>query len=323
MPNHTCSTCGSSKSGREAYCSAECRPECSVPGCPAPIRGRSVVCELHRSRRRDGLPDWRTCSACGVDIEDRPKKSKVCDAHDVCVVDTCSRKILSNSLCGKHYKHNRVYGKPFSQCRTCGNPIDLGPGQHAYCSARCRPKCIVEGCDYVARGGSEICAGHQVQLRKDGALRPTNAWSRDWVCVVCGADVEKGSGRRKHCSNACQALDSAHRGGRPKSLSCASCGDDINLMEPGTGRTNRRRSDTKLCGRCRKRKRYGTTVYALALRDGTLCSICGDEVDMDNPGLMKPSIDHVLPRSRGGTDDPGNLALAHLICNIRKNNKVA
>jgi 5-methylcytosine-specific restriction endonuclease McrA len=66
------------------------------------------------------------------------------------------------------------------------------------------------------------------------------------------------------------------------------------------------------------------TVAALAERDGTDCSICGDPVDMsisrNDDFKMCPSIDHVIPRSRGGTDDPSNLALAHLSCNCRKSN---
>ncbi len=34
-----------------------------------------------------------------------------------------------------------------------------------------------------------------------------------------------------------------------------------------------------------------------------------------------PTIDHVLPRSRGGTDDPENLVTACRPCNTRKANR--
>ena len=34
---------------------------------------------------------------------------------------------------------------------------------------------------------------------------------------------------------------------------------------------------------------------------------------------LKASIDHIQPRSRGGTDDDGNLQIAHLHCNLVKN----
>ncbi|NKU01802.1 hypothetical protein GS918_28180 [Rhodococcus hoagii] len=34
-----------------------------------------------------------------------------------------------------------------------------------------------------------------------------------------------------------------------------------------------------------------------------------------NPDPFRASIDHKLPRSRGGTNDPQNLQLTHLWCN--------
>jgi len=36
---------------------------------------------------------------------------------------------------------------------------------------------------------------------------------------------------------------------------------------------------------------------------------------------MGPSIDHLVPVSKGGTDDDENLYLAHLMCNKRRGNK--
>ncbi|SDT83772.1 endonuclease domain-containing protein [Gordonia westfalica] len=51
------------------------------------------------------------------------------------------------------------------------------------------------------RGMQTVCDSHRVQLDRHGELRP-DTWSKEWVCVVCGAGVPKGSGRRKHCSRA-------------------------------------------------------------------------------------------------------------------------
>jgi 5-methylcytosine-specific restriction endonuclease McrA len=63
---------------------------------------------------------------------------------------------------------------------------------------------------------------------------------------------------------------------------------------------------------------------ALLVRDGNRCCWChepmkipseaGDQYDPDFA-----SIEHIIPRSRGGTDDWDNLALAHLRCNQRRN----
>jgi hypothetical protein len=51
-------------------------------------------------------------------------------------------------------------------------------------------------------------------------------------------------------------------------------------------------------------------------RDGYTCGLCGLDVAPDDV-----HIDHVLPRSRGGSDHPDNLQVAHSLCNVRKGNR--
>lgn len=46
-----------------------------------------------------------------------------------------------------------------------------------------------------------------------------------------------------------------------------------------------------------------------------ICGICG------GPITGKPSIDHVIPFSRGGFDGPGNVVCACWRCNQRKGNR--
>lgn len=55
----------------------------------------------------------------------------------------------------------------------------------------------------------------------------------------------------------------------------------------------------------------------LAARDGWVCWLCELPVDPDAPAGTPgaPTVDHVVPRSRGGTSDPSNLRLAHRRCN--------
>lgn len=57
-------------------------------------------------------------------------------------------------------------------------------------------------------------------------------------------------------------------------------------------------------------------------RDRWTCHLCDLPVSktLTNPHPMSPSIDHLVPLSpnHGGTDDPANLATAHLACNLYK-----
>ena len=55
-------------------------------------------------------------------------------------------------------------------------------------------------------------------------------------------------------------------------------------------------------------------------RDNWVCHVCGEPVDQALSGRdpMGPTVDHVIPLSRGGKDCYDNVALAHLSCNSRK-----
>ena len=63
-----------------------------------------------------------------------------------------------------------------------------------------------------------------------------------------------------------------------------------------------------------------SVTSAILERDMWICSICGVAIarDRKKPHSMSPSIDHVLPVARGGTNDEANLAAAHLSCNSSK-----
>jgi 5-methylcytosine-specific restriction endonuclease McrA len=62
-----------------------------------------------------------------------------------------------------------------------------------------------------------------------------------------------------------------------------------------------------------KKKRAKFTLANIARRDGGRCQYTGRELKRD-----EWSMDHVLPKSRGGTDTPDNVVLAHKDVNNRK-----
>lgn len=67
--------------------------------------------------------------------------------------------------------------------------------------------------------------------------------------------------------------------------------------------------------------RYGMTAQRIAERDGFECKWCGSLVNFDLVGTRDkwaPSVDHIVPWSRGGTNDPNNLQLLHRKCNAEK-----
>jgi hypothetical protein len=56
-------------------------------------------------------------------------------------------------------------------------------------------------------------------------------------------------------------------------------------------------------------------------RDGWVCGICLDHEHpvvlpgTDVRGPLSGAVDHIVPRHKGGTDDPANLQMAHRFCN--------
>lgn len=79
--------------------------------------------------------------------------------------------------------------------------------------------------------------------------------------------------------------------------------------------------------RARQRRRATTARYidrAIFDRDGWICHICKASVDPTLPRTHDAgaTIDHVIPLSRGGTDEPSNVATAHWRCNREKRAKL-
>lgn len=114
------------------------------------------------------------------------------------------------------------------------------------------------------------------------------------VCVVCGKKFKTWKSREMTCSKACSI--EKHN----KRLAGKIVDSDITLKK-------------------------------LAERDNQTCKICGQIVDWTDyimrdgyriTGRKYPSIDHILPISKGGEHRWGNVQLAHMICNSIKNDKI-
>ncbi len=112
------------------------------------------------------------------------------------------------------------------------------------------------------------------------------------VCVVCGEVYTATYPLSKYCSNKCK-----HKAYRKKDRYKGITVDN------------------------------NITLKALARRDNNTCQICGGTVDWDDKktingtvicGNNYPSIDHIVPISKGGLHKWDNVQLAHRICNTKK-----
>lgn len=57
-------------------------------------------------------------------------------------------------------------------------------------------------------------------------------------------------------------------------------------------------------------------------RDAGRCQLCGRKVAKTlPPHPLSPTLDHIVPLSRGGAHEPRNVQLAHWRCNVRRWNR--
>ena len=209
--------------------------------------------------------------------------------------------------CGKHYLRWQATGDPL---RTPSGRVQ-NPGA----------LCAVDECERPSRKRG-WCEKHYSRWRKRGSVADEDqAWTlgERGDCIVCTRPVAEGSGFRRYCGRSCATLAK----GRTTNGECAQCGALIDYTQRHpSGRL--KHSDATLCGSCRGPSNLRRFVPLLVERDGTDCHLCGLPVDLSlrYPDPMSRSVDHVIPRAQGGPNALVNYALSHLLCNVRKNNRM-
>lgn len=210
-------------------------------------------------------------------------------------------------------------------------------------------KCVQCGADFDSvRTTSRYCS--QKCRDKKRLVRPPVV--RECARAECRAEFLVGKHHR-YCSPLCRALfreTRPHLGNRRTSEAaillrfgvidacliyyhtCVDCGV---LMVTRTKRKGkwpccRPCAAVRLIGtdsrRAHKRRASGPpvlSVHQLAERDGSRCHICHRKVDLNLSGMAKwgPTIEHIVPVSKGGTNEAHNLALAHRHCNTVRGNR--
>lgn len=153
-------------------------------------------------------------------------------------------------------------------------------------------------------------------------------------CPVCGGLFRRNNPRQQTCSVECGvSLRNQRPGGyrgtqTPKP--CEQCGVETHRFASFSGTyfcvdcaEARRRARTQRRNLMRRASGEGMSIIELGDRDGWRCHLCGRRVDrrLDWPHPMSGSRDHLVPVVDGGTNDPANLALAHLRCNVSRQHR--
>lgn len=223
--------------------------------------------------------------------------------------------------------------KPTLVCRRCG--VEFVPASQwrkdrpaKFCSRACAGAGMSRPNMNRITANCEVCGGEFTRKASDFARRPSRfcskkchgAWrtsqrldqpkpprSRVWfpTCAICGDTFCARSATAKYCSAQCRT-DVA--GARVKDLYALAIQFD-------------KQRGQYVGAEWRQR-----LLRYLVDRDGTGCAICGRKINMSLKSGPKgsrrgPSVDHIVPRSLGGTDDITNLRLACWGCNQKRGNR--
>ncbi len=169
-------------------------------------------------------------------------------------------------------------------CGWCGEVFSVRKARK-YCSSRCASK----------SGYESGKAKRLAILRERYVPKP----ARILTCAMCEESFSTKQGQARYCSK-CGAINA-------KVLK----------------RDHNKRRDAQ------KRGLDGVTTEHINVayiydRDAWRCGVCGKRVDkaLTYPHPMSASLDHIVPLAHSGTHTKANTQLAHLICNVRKSDRL-
>jgi 5-methylcytosine-specific restriction endonuclease McrA len=209
-------------------------------------------------------------------------------------------------------------------CAVCS--IEIEPhyrgGEKLYCSERCR--------------------------RQARNLKLKTERSQTKVCANCQATFQSSVSNRNYCSKNCRVIANKNRAASktasyykelyPDGLKrkiCEWCGEELIVPAQKTlasrryhpecsKEAERARYRIKTTKRRTKSKPSRLSADNLIREYGANCHICNEPIDLELPrtSRMGLTVDHVIPLSKGGSDELDNLRPAHWICNNRKSDKI-
>lgn len=217
-------------------------------------------------------------------------------------------------------------------CLVCGAVFCTYQSQAKYCSStcKCRAKrgvtkrtCIKCGVIYFSSISNQCpeCSKNKNETRKL-EMR---------TCTKCNALFQPINKNQIRCSAKCK---------KEFVYTCEICGKVFKTFQPmqktcsGNCKEIRDKQQRKNAARIRKRryanieKENGINLESVAKKEKNICYLCGALVDWNDCDKKQnkyygkyPSIEHIVPISKGGADTWDNVKLAHISCNSRKGNK--
>ena len=188
-------------------------------------------------------------------------------------------------------------------------------------SKYCSPLCLSRGFNEARRSDGRLVAQRaalkesRAAWQRENRSRYVGRYTETRTCDSCASEFTvRAHERTQTCSQICKTRQMF--GSWPQSklpwVTCPDCGDRRMSRSGGSPRCSDCYTPTvrkSWIGRARRQSLYQ--------RDGWTCQLCTGPVDPELPPLdnWAASLDHIIPRSRGGDHSDENLRLAHRWCN--------
>jgi len=227
------------------------------------------------------------CLCCGLPFVPKSARNVRCKRTD------CVRKYWKEKSRTK-YEAKKVANWAPRKCESCGDVFSPGQPRQAKIPKKC-----------------QIC-------RQNGnrGVPPTER-----TCRTCGANF-KAVGHLAYCQDICTLVgkkiaERIRKQRRREQGKCATHGVE------GFCQKCHLREFNKVATRRRAYRGEPIDVVSIAEAQKWKCSLCDGALSLKYQAghHLSLTVDHTIPRSHGGTDDPANLTAAHLICNVRKGNR--
>lgn len=193
----------------------------------------------------------------------------------------------------KYYKYVKR-GLPIIKCLNCGIEIKSTGLNQKYC--------LKSICQKEKR--KKLSKKYYKNKRKNLPLYKK--------CLFCGKKFNFQK-HKKYCSNSCYLKSIKNnyikRGAYSINKNCIICGNSYTAKSP----------TQKYCSyQCGKLIRFTLkTRFEILKRDNFTCQYCGRTIKDD----ITLQIDHIIPKSKNGTNNTKNLITSCNLCNLGKSNK--
>lgn len=238
--------------------------------------------------------------------------------------------------------------KVLLKCQDCGREFERNSGvnfEHIKCKCKCKSikprktnRHFVEwqGKKYIL---TEICKNINMspstylsRLKKGATDEEIIIGKYKRICPICDKEFITDRFRQKYCCKTCSNR-SAHGKGKYKEFNriCVVCGKEFkgNRSE---AKTCSNKCNHAYCTATRKKRYkrlqqlghydYSITLEAVYEKFDGKCNLCSKQLSFESNPLSNeyPSIDHMIPLSKGGYHEWDNVQLLCRRCNFKKGN---